>query len=101
MLSANLIGFLGADAKETAKGWTFSVSTKKKINNETVTQWVSCFMNYNNKVVEYLKSGTMVYVTGDLTVGVYKKSETEYIPSISMAVSKIELINSKAGNKNE
>lgn len=43
----------------------------------------------------------MVYVTGDLTVGVYKKSETEYIPSISMAVSKIELINSKAGNKNE
>ena len=54
MLSANLIGFLGADAKETTKGWTFSVSTKKKINNETVTQWVSCFMNYNHKVVEYL-----------------------------------------------
>ena len=65
MFTGQIIGYVGADARQNknGKGFNFHVSTKyKNVNNEEQTLWVCCFVNYESKVFEYLKKGTQVYV---------------------------------------
>ena len=92
MFTGQIIGFLGSDAKETQKGFSFNVSTKYWENNEEKTLWICCFLNYPNKVVEHLKTGRMVYVFGDINVSTYQRETGEVTPSVSMNVSKINLL---------
>lgn len=64
MFTGQIIGYVGADARQNknGKGFNFHVSTKyKNVNNEEQTLWVCCFVNYESKVFEYLKKGTQVY----------------------------------------
>lgn len=61
MFTGQIIGYVGADARQNknGKGFNFHVSTKyKNVNNEEQTLWVCCFVNYESKVFEYLKKGT-------------------------------------------
>ena len=61
MFTGQIIGYVGADARQNknGKGFNFHVSTKyKNTNNEEQTLWVCCFVNYECKVSEYLKKGT-------------------------------------------
>lgn len=99
MLSGQIIGFIGSDARTTSKGCAFNVSTRQKIGNEETTLWISCYLNYNSKIIDYLKSGTQVYVTGELLISTYDKGEGVIVPSVSMSVNKIELLSSKSINK--
>lgn len=58
MFTGQIIGYVGADARQNknGKGFNFHVSTKyKNTNNEEQTLWVCCFVNYECKVSEYLK----------------------------------------------
>ena len=49
MFTGQIIGYVGADARQNknGKGFNFHVSTKyKNVNNEEQTLWVCCFVNY-------------------------------------------------------
>ena len=57
MFTGQIIGYVGADARQNknGKGFNFHVSTKyKNTNNEEQTLWVCCFVNYECKVSELL-----------------------------------------------
>lgn len=45
-----------------------------------------------SKVFEYLKKGTQVYVCGDVYADVFQKDDGSHIPSVSLTVSRIELL---------
>ena len=103
MFTGQIIGYVGADARQNknGKGFNFHVSTKyKNTNNEEQTLWVCCFVNYGCKVSEYLKKGTQVYVCGDVYADVFQKDDGCHIPSVSLNVSRIELLGKadKKGN---
>ena len=49
-------------------------------------------INLENKVFEYLKKGTQVYVCGDVYADVFQKDDGSHIPSVSLTVSRIELL---------
>ena len=54
MFTGQIIGYVGADARQNknGKGFNFHVSTKyKNVNNEEQTLWVCCFVNYESKVL--------------------------------------------------
>ena len=85
-------GYLGADAKETEKGFTFSVADKYRENGKEETLWVNCFQNYQSNIFNFLKRGTPVLVFGEVTVGIYKRGEEEYMPRVTCFVTKIKLL---------
>ena len=81
--------------RKTAPGQWTKVTTgefHKNVNNEEQTLWVCCFVNYESKVFEYLKKGTQVYVCGDVYADVFQKDDGSHIPSVSLTVSRIELL---------
>lgn len=50
--------------------------------------------------MEYIKKGTQVYVTGDIFIDVFKKEDGNCIPSVTMNVSRVELLG-KSEKKDE
>lgn len=70
MQRLEIIGHLGADAEVKAvQGGSqfvaFRVACSQRFNDQEVTQWYDCTMSDPNmKVVQYLKSGTRVFVRG-------------------------------------
>lgn len=42
--------------------------------------------------MDYIKKGTQVYVTGDIFIDVFKREDGTYVPSVSMNVSRVELL---------
>lgn len=87
-----MVGRLGADAKETDKGFNFSLSQKSRNGKEDTTLWVSCYQNYMSGVFQYMKKGTLVQVIGDLTIGVYNHPGKGPIPTANCLVLNIELL---------
>ena len=59
---------------------------------EDKTLWITCFVNFDTKIMEYIKKGTQVYVTGDIFIDVFKKEDGNCIPSVTMNVSRVELL---------
>ena len=53
------------------------------------------FLNYETKVAEFLKTGTMVHVYGEITVGIFKRDTGDTVPSVTMSVDKVQLLSSK------
>lgn len=43
-------------------------------------------------MIDYIKKGTQIYVTGDLFIDVFKKEDGSCVPSVSMNVNRIELL---------
>lgn len=96
MFTGQLIGYVGADARanKNGKGFYFHVSSKFKGtgDSEDKTLWISCFVNFDTKIMDYIKKGTQVYVTGDIFIDVFKREDGTYVPSVSMNVSRVELL---------
>lgn len=92
MLLCEVIGFVGSDAKKTDKGCSFNVSHKYKEKGIDKTLWISCFINYETKIGEYLKTGVPVYVNGDITISTYTTRDGQILPSVTMSVKRIELL---------
>lgn len=102
MLTGTVIGFLGGDAKTTQKGFSFNVSHNyKDMDGNVLTQWVCCFVNWQpGNQLELLKKGNQIYVTGDLQVGIYAKDGESSTPSVTMFVSKFQLVGRNNTQKN-
>lgn len=87
-----MIGYLGADAKTTEKGFSFSLGQKNREGNEEKTLWVSCFQNYTSGVFDFLKKGTLVQVIGELNISIYNHPDKGAIPNVMCRVIHIELL---------
>lgn len=81
MVKIYIIGKLGADAQE--KKWegkriiTFSIAHNDRFKDKNGekqerTTWYKCEYHGSNKILEYLKRGTSVYVEGVPNVKMYK-----------------------------
>lgn len=102
MLQVQVIGNLGADAQvQTANGREFTSfrvahSDKWKDANGQVheeTTWVDCVMDGQPKVLEFLKKGQMVYVSGHCKLRTYSSQKDRCIKAgIQLSVSRIELL---------
>lgn len=102
MLKAQLIGNLGTDAEvreyNGSKFVTFKVANSDKytgqdgVTHESL-QWVSVTWNGDGgKLLQYLKKGVKVFVTGSQSVGVYSSAkERRMLPDISIRADYIEL----------
>ena len=78
MFTGQIIGYVGADARQNknGKGIDCHVSTKyKNVNNEEQTLWVCCFVNYESKVFEYLKKGHR-YMSAAMCMPMYSRRMT-------------------------
>lgn len=106
MLQATIIGYLGADAEvKTSNGKEFTTiriahTDKWKDENDQThenTTWVDCILNGESKVVEYLKKGTMVYVTGSVSLRVYSSAKDRCMKAgMTINIRSIELIGGRS-----
>ena len=101
MFTINVIGNLGADAKvQTTNGKeyiSFRVAHSEsftKSDGSTVenTIWISCFMTGRQKVVDFLKKGTKVFVSGNGKLDVYSSPKTHRMEGgVTINVNQLEL----------
>lgn len=105
MLQAILIGNIGADATvQVADGREFI--SFRVAHNDSYTDtngqkversmWVDCTMNCTNgrpAVFDYLKQGTLVFVTGSISTRVYSSQKDRCMKAgIKLSVQRIELL---------
>lgn len=103
MLQISLVGALGADAeKRTANGHdfiSFNVASTERYTKSDGTQaenttWVSCTLNGDGgKLLQYLRRGTIVYVSGRGSTRVYSSpKERRMVAGVNLMVDAIELV---------
>lgn len=105
MLQTSCIGNLGGNAEvKNANGKKFTTfriaHTDKwtddagKAHEETI--WVDCLLNGEPAVVEYLKRGQQVFVTGSTSVRVYSSAKDRCMKAgLTINVRSIELLGGK------
>jgi len=93
MRSVNLVGFVGNDPRSSDKGKVpvayFSICAKHAKDDD---MWfnITCFGRLAEFVVEYMKQGRLVSVTGSIKgISVYKD-----VPNIDVTAQEIQFINS-------
>lgn len=69
MVSIEVIGNIGADAKKVdyngTQFVTFNVCDNRKVNNQEISQWYGCNINrVNENLMKYLVKGQQVFVRG-------------------------------------
>lgn len=106
MLTAILIGNLGADAqyqeKDGSKFVTFRVAhnaswTAQDGTKHESSQWIDCVLNDHPRVAEYLKAGTLVYIAGKLTTRIYSSAKDHCMKAgVTIKVRSIELLGGKS-----
>lgn len=106
MLQTTCIGHLGADAEaKNVNGKEFVVfriaNTDKWTDDAGVvhetTTWVDCIMNGRSKVLEFLKKGTQVFVTGSVSLRVYSSAKDKCMKAgLTINVRQVDLLGGKA-----
>lgn len=78
MFKAQIIGNLGNDAQSKVINGveyvSFDVAHSYKVGEKEATIWISCLLRGRGRVMDYLKKGTKVYVSGDLSGNIYDSS---------------------------
>lgn len=102
MLQANVIGHLGSDAEFKSENGreftTFRIANTDRWTDQagTVheeTTWVDCIMNGKPGVLDYLKKGTQVYVSGSLRLRVYSSAKDRCMKAgCTVQVRTVELL---------
>ena len=102
MLQAIVCGYLGADAeRKTEQGrefTTFRVAHSDRwvdANQQTheSTTWVDCIMSGHPNVAEYLKQGTLVYVSGHVKLRAYSSEKVRaFVAGMTISVVTVELL---------
>lgn len=105
MFQSIIIGNLGADAEVkniNGKEFTsFRVAHSDRWKDENgqsheVTQWIDCVISGKPNVVEYLKKGSTVFVSGSSNLRTYSSMKDRCIKAgITINVRSIELIGGK------
>lgn len=102
MLKGELVGNLGADAKEIQDNNRVFVSMNvassyRKLDPQTqqpidVTQWVSVTLPHEGgNLLPYLKKGTKIFVRGNLSTRIYMGHDGLNHSGIKISASEIEL----------
>ena len=105
MIRLEVIGNLGADVEKRVQNgstfFTFRVAhSEKKVSQNTgevttETTWISCSCNYiSDKLIEYLKKGTKVFVRGFVSFKMFKYDHEQRI-GINLFATEIELCGGK------
>lgn len=105
MIRLEVIGNLGADVEKRVQNgstfFTFRVAhSEKKVSQNTgevttETTWISCSCNYiSEKLLEYLKKGTKVFVRGFVSFKMFKYDHELRI-GINLFATEIELCGGK------
>ncbi|MCF0256599.1 single-stranded DNA-binding protein [Bacteroides heparinolyticus] len=105
MLQFQIIGNLGSDAElkegENKKSYiSFSVAHTEHsgLNNAEKTIWVSVWWyGGTEKMLEYLKKGTKVFVSGRAKVTAYLDKDKAAQPGITVFAFVVELCGKKVG----
>lgn len=102
MLQAIVCGYLGADAEcKSEQGrefTTFRVAHSDRwvdANQQTheSTTWVDCIMSGHPNVAEYLKQGTLVYVSGHVKLRAYSSEKVRaFVAGMTISVVTVELL---------
>lgn len=103
MVQLNLTGYLGQNAKieeleNNKKQIVFSVASTKKNKTKQgeeieVTTWVNCYYYVNsNKLIEYLKKGSLVYVSGTANFAIVQNGAGNNVVRIYLNVDILELL---------
>ena len=105
MFQSTVIGYLGTDAEvKTVNGKefvSFRVAHTDKWTDEAKqvhesTQWIDCVINGKSAVVDYLKKGVQVFVTGNANLRVYSSAKDRCMKAgITISVKTLELIGGK------
>lgn len=105
MFQSTIIGNLGADAEVKSSNGkeftTFRVAHTDRWKDENgqnhdVTQWIDCVLSGQPNVVQYLKKGTQVYVSGNSQLRTYSSPKDKCIKAgLTINVRSIELIGGK------
>lgn len=105
MLQITCIGHIGGDAElKTSNGkefTTFRIAHSEKWTDEAgqvheQTTWVDCIMQGKPNVIEYLKRGQQVYVSGTATLRVYSSAKDRCMKAgLTINVRSIELLGGK------
>ena len=104
MNSINLVGNLGKDAEMKDVGdhklLSFAVACSTGFGDKKVSSWYNCQLwgNRGEKLQDYLKKGTKVYVNGELTLREYDKKDGSKGMSADINVNNVELL---GGNNSE
>ena len=105
MIRLEIIGNLGADVEKRVQNgntfYTFRVAhSEKKVSQNTgevttETTWISCSCNYiSDKLLEYLKKGTKIFVRGFVSFKMFKYDHEQRI-GINLFATEIELCGGK------
>lgn len=102
MQNITIIGNLGADAEvKTINGkeyTAFNIGCTRKIKNDSVTTWYSCFKyGTNDNLRQYLTKGAKVAVSGEFSQRNSESNGRTYINN-NINVSTLELVGSKQDN---
>lgn len=105
MLQAIVCGYLGADAvtkNENGREFTsFRVAhsdrwTDANGNPQESTTWVDVILNGRPKVTEFLKAGTLVYVSGHTRLRCYSSEKARgFVAGMTISAVHIELLGGK------
>lgn len=105
MLQAILCGYIGADAEiKVSDGHEFCTFRVAHLERWTDgsgqthenTTWVDCSMDGRPKVFEYLKRGTLVYISGHVRTRVYSSAKHRCMKAgITISVRSLELLGGK------
>ncbi|MCS3371751.1 single-stranded DNA-binding protein (plasmid) [Bacteroides thetaiotaomicron] len=72
---------------------TYLINIEKKEQIKPYGYLVSLIMKQRSWI--FLKTGTPVYVNGDITISTYSRETGEVVPTVTMSVRKIELLPNK------
>lgn len=105
MLQAQIVGYLGADAEtknENGKEFTtFRVAhsdrwTDAAGQTHESTIWVDVILSGRQKVVEYLKAGTLVYCAGHCKLRCYSSEKARgFVAGMTISAVLVELLGGK------
>ncbi len=105
MLQVQSIGHIGGDAEvKTTNGkefTTFRIAHSDRWTDESgqvheSTQWIDCIMNGKPAVLEWLKKGQLVFVTGSCSLRVYPSAKDRCMKAgLTINVRSLELLGSK------
>lgn len=109
MMKVELIGHLGADAElKTVEGFTFAAcrvaDSSRWTDKDGVvhdnTRWVDVSITNYEKLLPYLKKGTLVFVRGNLDTRVYS-SEKDRCMKCGLTIRSLEIQLLSAGKREE
>lgn len=106
MLQAQVIGNVGADAvlknSDGNEFFSFRVAhnnryTKQNGSEVSETIWIDCILPKDSRVAQFVKAGTLVFISGSVRLRVYSSEKDRCMKAgMTINVRQLELLSSKS-----